>query len=76
MQYGKSLKLGIRVCLGLSKFCLVLEKMLVYRRELTRMEVVKNKFGQLSHEGNNVYVQINSQVYVLPNLCDQLGKID
>lgn len=40
------------------------------------MEVVKNKFGQLSHEGNNVYVQINYQFYVLPNLCDQLGKID
>lgn len=40
------------------------------------MEVVKNKCEQLSHEGNNVYVQINSQFYVLPNLCDQLGKTD
>ena len=35
------------------------------------MWVVKNKFGQVSHEG-----KLNAQFHALPNLCDQLWKTD
>lgn len=34
------------------------------------MELLKNKFGQVGHAGKNIYTQINSQFYVLLNLCD------
>ena len=40
------------------------------------MEVVKNKFGQVGHEDKNIYAKINAQFYVLPNLCDQLWKMN
>lgn len=36
----------------------------------------KDNFGQVGHECKNVYAEISTQFHVLPNLCDQLWKME